>query len=96
MNSALDSQPYRWCQNSQRATGSGGVPHQEDALPGDEHVVEPHLAVEFVEAAAERATNGLASRAAILRHTMVTPGALTGTMKVARWPPRSMPDRLPT
>ena len=41
------------------------------------------------------ATNGLSSRAAILRHSVVTPGAPTGTMNVARCAPISMPVWLP-
>ena len=35
------------------------------------------------------ARNGFPWRAETLRQTTVTPGALTGTMKVARWPSRS-------
>ena len=35
-------------------------------------------------------------RAAAWRHRTVTPGAATGTMKLARCPQRSMPERPPT
>ena len=37
-----------------------------------------------------------ASRTAILRQIVVTPGALTATIKVARCSPISIPERLPT
>ena len=39
--------------------------------------------------------NRLASCATLLRHTTVTPGALTGTTKVARWPSTSAPFTAP-
>ena len=41
------------------------------------------------------ATKGLRSRAAILRQSVVAPGALTGRIKPARCPPISMPVRAP-
>ncbi len=39
---------------SQRTTGSGDFAQQEDVFPRDQDIVEPHLAVELVIAAAER------------------------------------------
>ena len=42
------------------------------------------------------ARNGFGWRAETLRHSTVTPGAFTGTMKVARWPSRSTPECAPT
>src|SRR5215469_4469044 len=69
----------------------GQFTQRKDVLPGDQDVGEPHLAVEFV-IAMSGATNGFALRAAALPQTVVTPGALTGTMNVARCPSMSMPQ----
>jgi hypothetical protein len=42
------------------------------------------------------ATNGFGSRTAILRQSVVTPVAATGTIKVAKCSPILMPEILPT
>ena len=96
VNSALASQAYSWCQKHHAAIGSGEASVRNTRSHGTSTSSSHSCPSSSSKRLLSGARNGFPWRAETLRQTTVTPGAATGTTKVARWPSRSTPECAPT